>query len=102
MRSPPIMCRCGFRPGLIARIAGAERAVARMSTVTPASEWRKLATRVMERLDALARISDEPGRLTRTFCSPAMRRANELVGSWMREAGMTVRLDAIGNVVGHY
>jgi allantoate deiminase len=56
----------------------------------------------MQRIDALAKISDEPDCLTRTFCSPAMRRANALVGSWMREAGMVVRTDAIGNIVGHY
>ena len=57
---------------------------------------------VMERIEALAHISEEPGRLTRTFCSPAMRQANELVGSWMREAGMTVSEDAIGNLIGRY
>ena len=57
---------------------------------------------VMERCDALARITDEPGRLTRTFASPAMRRANELVGVWMRGAGMKTRTDAIGNLIGHY
>src|SRR5438105_2591666 len=63
---------------------------------------RDLAPTVMQRIEALAKISDEPGRLTRTFCSPAMRKANALVGSWMREAGMTVREDAIGNLIGHY
>lgn len=61
-----------------------------------------MATRVMRRLEELGQISDEPGRLTRTFCSPAMRRANDHVGSWMRQAGMTIRQDAIGNLVGHY
>src|ERR1041385_5729379 len=60
------------------------------------------AQKLAQRLDALSRISDEPGRLTRTFCSPAMRRANDLVASWMREAGMTVREDAIGNLIGNY
>src|SRR5438552_1788589 len=60
------------------------------------------AQTVMQRLEALGQISEEPGRLTRTFCSPAMRRANDLVGSWMREAGLTVRQDAIGNLIGHY
>ena len=58
------------------------------------------ASRTMERLAALAKISDEPDQLTRTYGSPAMRRANELVGGWMREAGMTVREDAIGNLMG--
>ncbi len=61
-----------------------------------------LARQVMQRLEALAQISDEAGKLTRTFASPAMRRANELVGSWMREAGMSVRVDAVGNLIGHY
>src|SRR5437867_3269585 len=56
----------------------------------------------MERIDALAQISEEAGRLTRTFCSRAMRRVNDLVGSWMREAGMEVREDAIGNLIGQY
>jgi allantoate deiminase len=57
---------------------------------------------IMSRLHALGQISDEPGRLTRTFCSPAMRRANALVGSWMRQAGMEVRQDAIANLIGDY
>ena len=56
----------------------------------------------MQRIDALAQVTEEPGRLTRTFGSPAMRRANDLVASWMREAGMSVRKDAIGNLIGHY
>lgn len=59
-----------------------------------------LAQTVMRRIEALGRISEERQRLTRTFCSPAMRRANDLVAAWMREAGMTVREDAIGNVIG--
>src|SRR6266852_809521 len=61
-----------------------------------------LAQIVMARLQALGRVSDEAGRLTRTFCSPAMRRTNELVGGWMRTAGMDVRSDAIGNLIGRY
>ncbi len=62
----------------------------------------KLARIVIQRLDALAQISEEPHRLTRTFASPTMRRANELVSDWMRAAGMSVRTDAIGNLIGRY
>jgi len=51
-------------------------------------------------LDELGLITDEPGRLTRTFLSPAMLRANQLVGAWMQEAGLTVRTDAVGNLIG--
>lgn len=51
-------------------------------------------------LDQLGRVSDERDRLTRTFLSPAMGRANALVGGWMRGAGLTVREDATGNLIG--
>jgi allantoate deiminase len=54
----------------------------------------------MRRCDELGLVSEEKGRLTRTFASPAMRKANALVGSWMREAGLTVRQDAAFNLIG--
>jgi allantoate deiminase len=60
----------------------------------------QLATTVLERCDALAAFSEEEGRLTRRFATPALRAAGEAVADWMREAGMSVRRDAIGNVVG--
>jgi allantoate deiminase len=56
----------------------------------------------MRRCDELGAITDEPGRLTRTFHSPAMTRANALVGSWMREAGLDVREDAAFNLIGRW
>jgi allantoate deiminase len=58
------------------------------------------ATRIMQRCDELAKHSELPGGLTRVFLSPEQRAANELVLGWMREAGMSARLDAIGNVEG--
>jgi len=60
------------------------------------------ARKIMQRVEALAKISETPENLTRTFASPAMRRANELVAKWMRGAGMQTRTDAIGNLIGHY
>ena len=59
-----------------------------------------LASQVMERADILGAISDDPNCLTRTFLSPAMRRANDQVANWMREAGMEVREDSVGNLIG--
>ncbi len=56
----------------------------------------------MRRCDELGRVSDEPGRLTRTFHSPAMARANALVGGWMRAAGLEVREDAAFNLIGRW
>lgn len=58
------------------------------------------ATQVIARCRELARITDVEGETTRTFLSPAMRRANQLVATWMREAGLTTRVDAAGNLRG--
>ncbi|HYP20189.1 MAG TPA: Zn-dependent hydrolase [Chloroflexia bacterium] len=56
----------------------------------------------MQRADLLGSISEEPDRLTRRFATPAMRQVNELAAGWMREAGMSVRQDNTGNVIGRY
>jgi allantoate deiminase len=56
----------------------------------------------MQRLNELAAVTETPGAITRTYGSSAMRRANDLVGAWMREAGMGVHTDAIGNLIGQY
>ena len=45
---------------------------------------------ILRRCDDLARITAEPGQLTRTFASPAMRRANGLVGGQERRIGSAV------------
>jgi allantoate deiminase len=60
------------------------------------------SARMLERLEALARHSELPGGLTRVYLSPELRAATALVSEWMRSAGMSVRLDAIGNVIGRY
>src|SRR5688572_16672188 len=56
----------------------------------------------MTRCDAIARCTDEPGRITRVFCSPAMQVAHRLAMEWMKSAGMATRLDAAGNLIGAY
>ncbi|MBI2517173.1 MAG: Zn-dependent hydrolase [Opitutae bacterium] len=58
------------------------------------------AKQLVGMLAELGRVTDEPGRLTRTFLSPAMQRANALVAGWMKDAGLTVRVDAVGNLIG--
>jgi allantoate deiminase len=60
------------------------------------------APTVMQRCDVLGKFSEEPGRLTRPFASRAMLQVHEQVTSWMREAGMTVRKDNVGNLLGRY
>ena len=52
--------------------------------------------------EALGQISEEDGKLTRTFASPAMRRANEFVGRCLRQAGFATRQDAAFNLIGRW
>lgn len=56
--------------------------------------------RIMARLKELSLVTDVPGQITRTFVSPASMKAAALVGSWMKEAGMSTFIDAAGSVRG--
>lgn len=60
------------------------------------------ATTVMQRCETLGGISEAQGFLVRPYGSDAMRKVNEIVAEWMRGAGMDVRTDAIGNLIGRY
>ncbi|HEX8220406.1 MAG TPA: allantoate amidohydrolase [Chloroflexia bacterium] len=60
------------------------------------------AQTVMQRADVLGSVSEEPDCLTRRVATPAMKLASVTVADWMRAAGMEVRQDNIGNVVGRY
>jgi allantoate deiminase len=56
----------------------------------------------MERLDQLGECTEEPGRITRPYGSSSLRQARDMVEGWMRGAGMSTRVDAVGNLVGRY
>jgi len=58
------------------------------------------AHEVIRRCRRLAECTEEPGHITRTFLSPPMREVHALVGGWMRDAGLQVRVDAVGNIRG--
>ena len=60
------------------------------------------AQRIMDRCEQLARCSEQVDGLTRVFLSKEMRAVYDLVAAWMSEAGMNVRYDAIGNIIGRY
>jgi len=57
-----------------------------------------------ERIEELAAIDSahEGGGLTREVYTPEYARAVELVGGWMREAGLEVREDTVGNLFGRW
>src|SRR5262249_54242344 len=60
------------------------------------------AAEAIERCRQLAQCTTEPGFTTRTFLSGPMKDVHRLLGSWMHEAGMTVSVDAVGNLRGLY
>ena len=53
-------------------------------------------------VDDWARFSEDEGKLTRVFLSPEHKACTESVIAAMEGAGMTARVDAVGNVVGRY
>ncbi|MDR6955582.1 allantoate deiminase [Ancylobacter sp. 3268] len=53
-------------------------------------------------LEALGAISQSSDNLTRFFLTPEHRRAADLVGDFMRAAGLDVSEDALGTVRGHW
>ncbi len=61
---------------------------------------RGTAADVLARANELGAISEEPDRLVRHFATPAMARASDCVAEWMEDAGLSVRRDAVGNVIG--
>src|SRR6266481_9090246 len=61
-----------------------------------------LGHEIVRRIDALSAISEAPTHLARIFLTSQHRAAADLLLSWMREAGMSAHLDAIGNVCGRY
>jgi allantoate deiminase len=71
-------------------------------TAISATNFDALAATVLARCDALARCTDEPSRITRTFLSPAMEACNRLVSEWMQRAGMAVSVDRAGNLRSYY
>lgn len=60
------------------------------------------AATVMARCDALQEHTEEPGKLTRRFATPALEGAMTTVEGWMREAGLATRRDAVRNLFGRY
>ncbi|UTD27858.1 allantoate amidohydrolase [Bradyrhizobium sp. WD16] len=70
--------------------------------MTIAEPAAALGREIVAHIDELAAISAEPGVITRVFLTPEHRAAADLLMGWMRDAGMSAAIDAIGNVVGRY
>lgn len=59
-----------------------------------------LGARAFAALEGLNRFTDEPGKLTRHYLSPAHRQAAEWVKGAMEVSGLTAFIDAAGSVQG--
>ena len=57
---------------------------------------------IAEMLDQLSRITEREHGISRQFLTPEHKKVNDLVGNWMRLAGMVVWQDPIGNIFGRY
>jgi allantoate deiminase len=55
---------------------------------------------IIARCRQLATCTEVAGETTRLFLSPPMREVHALLKGWMEAAGMTVKVDAIGNLRG--
>jgi allantoate deiminase len=60
------------------------------------------ARKVIRWCRLLAECSETPGAITRTFLSAPMREVHARLSAWMARAGMSVRVDAVGNIRGVY
>jgi allantoate deiminase len=61
-----------------------------------------MAALVLARCDEVASFSEDPDKITRTFLSEPMHRLHARMTQWMEESGLSVRLDAAGNLIGRY
>jgi allantoate deiminase len=64
--------------------------------------WNGCGEQIMAWADELAQHSEAPGMLTRTYLTAAHHAAAAQLAEWMCAAGMSVRRDMAGNVIGRY
>ena len=69
-----------------------------MTTGRPSEQSLADADRILARCDQLAGISDTAGVIRRVHLSPEHAQVNEIVGEWMRQAGLRTWQDAAGNL----
>ncbi|RYY21168.1 MAG: Zn-dependent hydrolase [Cytophagaceae bacterium] len=68
------------------------------------SDYHARTTHILSRIEQLAAISEDASgaTVTRTFGTPAFVKGRDLVQSWFAAAGLTTRLDGIGNLRGRW
>jgi beta-ureidopropionase / N-carbamoyl-L-amino-acid hydrolase len=72
-------------------------------TATPSSATAgTFGPRIIALADKLAKWSEAPDNLTCTYLTDAHRAVAAQLREWMQAAGMSVEIDAVGNVIGRY
>src|SRR5580704_17384670 len=64
--------------------------------------YTERAAHVIARCREIAACTEVPGEITRLFLTPPMHAVHALLRGWMEAAGMTVHVDAVGNVRGSW
>lgn len=62
----------------------------------------EFGTRILDMAGELAQFSETTKGLTCTYLSPAHKAVAARLREWMRSAGLSAEIDAVGNVVGRY
>ena len=73
-----------------------------MQAAPTCHDLRAQAETAAARCRKLAGFSEEPGRTTRTFLSPAMRDCHREIASWLEPLDAQVSIDAAGNLRAFY
>ena len=60
------------------------------------------STDVFRRCEELSTISQTAGKINRQYLTPEHYKVNQVVGNWMKQAGMKTWVDEAGNVWGRY
>ncbi|MCK7491705.1 MAG: hypothetical protein MZW92_08460 [Comamonadaceae bacterium] len=79
----------------------------RPSTAGTPQAWKQpddahFGTEIVLLAEQLAGHSDDPTALTVAYLTRAHQTAGAEIAGWMIAAGMQVRIDAVGNVIGRY
>jgi allantoate deiminase len=69
-----------------------------IGNVQRSAEYTARAQEILSRCQSLALLTEDPPRVCRTFLSPPMRACHHQIEDWLRPLGMSVTLDAAGNL----
>ena len=70
------------------------------STTVSQAQSQRVARQVIDACDAIAKFTETPDNLTRTYLSSPFHHVHEFLRTWMHRLGITSHVDAAGNLRG--